>query len=640
MPVDSLVVAALAAELKSVLLGGRVERAYQPEPEQIRLEVRLPRETRLVVASWRPESARVHLAAAASFTNPRVPPLFLSVLRKHLEGGRVVDVFQPGLERALCLDVEGLDDMGRRALRRLVFEMAGRQANIVLLDVETQLVIDAAKRVRKSMSRTRELWPGVPYTAPPKPERLDPLRLLADEGRFRAAWALAPDGVEAARWLVDAFFGISPLIAKEIAYRAGGGDGPRRSRLDGPVEARASADRLRSSLAAVFGPLLSGGADGHRESFAREPWGNEFPVFLPTLITAPDAEDWVDISACHLSHLPEERQVSFLSMSLAVEEFFRDKDARAKFEKRKQSLLGPVRNSLEKARLKLSRQQEELSRASDAERWKLFGELLTANLGRVRPGDKEITVPNYYSETLDPIAIPLDPSLTPSANAQAYFRRYARARRARVEAGERVRETTQTVAFLESLEQKVAAAATDEELGLLERDFARHAKPGRAARQQAGTARAWSKPGPGEKSAGEKTAGDDALPLRYRSSDGLIILVGRNSRQNDRLTMETARPGDVWLHAKDIPGSHVIIRAPEGRGLDGVPETTLLEAAALAARHSRARLSSKVPVDYTERRHVRKPPGSPFGYVIYDHHRTVFVNPSSASGTSLLTGDD
>lgn len=649
MPVDSLVVAALAAELKNILLGGRVDRVYQPAPDEIRLEVRLPRETRWLVATWRPESARVHLVEKALFVNPKAPPLFLSVLRKHLEGGRVIGVSQPGLERALYLDIEGLDSLGRRALRRVVFEMAGRQANVVLVDAQSGNVIDAARRVRGAMSRTREIWPGSPYLSPPRPAtKLDPLRLVEDAEHFRAAWLLAPEDAELGRWLVEAFWGISPLMAREVACRAGldehyrlsgtggvggagGVGGGAATATGGAEEARAVAEAVAAKVREALADILQSFRGGDIE----------LGFFSPTLVTAEpgDGDSWADVSAIRLWRLPAVRQVSRASMSRALEEFFGERDAVARFERRRQGLLASMRASLDKARRKLARQEEEFSRASGAEQLKLFGELLTANLGRIKAGEKAVTVPNYYSESLDEVVIPLNPALSASANAQNYFKRYAKARRAEVIAGERVLSTREIVGFLESLQCAVTTAASADELDECDRRLARFAKSGRptgdAVPAPASGSTAGALGGPSVPSSPRPAVKDESLPWRFRSSDGLMILVGRNSRQNDRLTMETARSGDVWLHVKDAPGSHVIIQAPEGRGLAGVPETTLLEAAGVAAYYSRARHSAKVPVDYAERRHVRKPPGSRPGYVIYDHHRTVFVTPTSESVAAL-----
>lgn len=591
MTFDGVTLRALLGELRQTLPGGRVQRVYQPGPHEVTLHFT----GAVLLISCNPAYSRAHLTYRKR-PNPPQPPPFCMLLRKHLEGSRLLSCDQEGLERVLTLTFRGTDEAGAPYHRRLVAELMGKHSNLVLLD-ERGTIIDALKRLPATASRRRETLPGRPYVAPPATGKLALLR----ETPAGPVPAAAPD-LEAA---------LRDRLADEPAARQ-----PRPAPL------------YRSLAAAVegIGPerarqiLQRAGIDADGAGVPDGGAGVLTPHALRELAEA-------------LARLAAEAGAGRLAPpSHLLDDAYAEAEAAARFEQEKNALARAVSTALARARRRLAAQEEEKRQAESAEEYRAIGELLTAHLKLMRPGQAEVSVTDYFDPAQPLRTIRLDPSLSPAANAQAYFRRYRKARRLGGLVDEKLASTRDEIAYLEGVETALANALAAEDLAGIGGELASQGYV-KDPRGRKGTAGRGTTGPTGPAAVGE--------PLRFTSSDGWQILVGRHNRQNEHLLRHVARPGDAWLHARQIPGSHVIIRCDVRQGaaqdtLDAIPARTLHEAALLAAHYSRARGTPGTPVDYTLRRHVRKPPGSRPGMVTYENHRTIYVSPGEEELRRLL----
>lgn len=582
MACDGFFLAAVREELQE-FVGGRVDRVFQPEKETIIIHLRRGRETRKLLLCSLADQARAHLTTA-SFTNPAAPPLFCMVLRKHLEGGILEGIDQPNLERILSFHFQTTDELGRPTTRLLIIEVMGKHANIILLD-PNNTIIDAVRRYTHAVSRYREVLPGRPYIPPPPQAKADPRNLEMD-AFIRLMWENSWD-IPLERLLVEKIGGIGPQTAREIIFRAGL---PVEATLDscGEYELTRLYRALREIVAAIspqgWRPVVV---------MTREGGGLAFAPF----------------ELLQFEGLPRQFMAT---PSAACDYFYQVRRERQLLEATHRSLKHVIDRELKRCYKKESLQETAVAEADDAEKLRLAGELITANIYRLEKGQTSFTTPNFYDPNGTEITIELDPSLTPAENAQRYFHRYNKARNAARLAKEQLEQTRAEIAYLESVAQALEMATNFDDLAEIRRELRR---AGYIPEEK-------DKDKPGKKGE-KKEAARPASPLEFTSPDGFQILIGRNNRQNDWLTLKLAGPDDIWLHAKDIPGSHVVIRT----GGREVPAATLEMAARLAARYSRAGQSSRVPVDYTLVKNVRKPPGTKPGMVIYDHQRTVYVAP-------------
>ena len=575
MAFDGIVLAAVTAEMQQ-LVNSRIFKIYQPDKGEIVLHCRQPGFSLPVILSGDPQNPRAYLAKTVP-ENPLSPPSFCMLLRKYLEGGRITSVVQPDLERILEITIENFSDRGELTHYRLIVEIMGRHSNIVLLN-RSDTILDAIHRVDSRVNRYREIIPGATYIPPPDQAKLSPLG-LSWQG-FLDRLAPASPQARLSRLVLDNFAGIGPRTAKELVYQAGYSPTALRQEIDD------------QGLRALYDQLVTLGKIIEETRFA--------PRVLLDDNTQPEG-----ISAIPLDHLPLLAQ-TFESMSLAAETYYKKKLAKQKMTSWQNNLSRVVDGHQRRVTKKLQAQKAALEEAESADTYRVFGELLTANLYRVEKGMEAISVTNFYDPNQSKISITLDPRLSPSGNAQAYFRRYNKAKKTKVAGLYQYHRTLQEQKYLDQVQATLELATDLSDIKEIQRELI-----------QEGYMRATKEP------RRKHPATPKPEPLRFRSQDGLEILVGRNNRQNDYVTFKLGRSEDIWLHVKDIPGSHVIVK---GKG-DPIPEKTLEEAALLAAYYSKARTGQNVSVDYTFRKHVRKPKGAKPGMVIYDHHNTLFVTP-------------
>jgi predicted ribosome quality control (RQC) complex YloA/Tae2 family protein len=590
MSIDGLFTASLAREISERITGGRIDRVSMPDRYRVMISIRHPGTACILAASIHPERPRLSLTYRG-FDDPEPSPAFCSVLRRHLLGGRIRGVRQPGLERLLAVQVERRDEHGRMSLKDFVIELMGKHSNMLLLDSDSSTIIDCARHITSRVNRHRELLPGRPYVLPPSQRKADLTRphALTCDGVMRVLSAVETDR-SAKSHLVDTLQGFGPLTAAEVLFRSGvspdlpwsGAGKEERKRVSEAVVAM-----VNDVLAGVSAPCVY--IDSHDgRSYAR--------AFSFTRLT-------------HLLHRGFSEKV-FPTLSELLDFALADKEAAEGFESLKTRLAATVAAAIGRTEAKLAKQVESLDTAQNAEKYKLYADLLMANAGTGGKGCKSVQVVDYFDPNMPLVTIELDPSLTVIDNARLYYRRYVKAKRSKDKVEELVRSTAQDLEYLRQVESGLLCASTLAELEEIRSELAEQGFLSAAERPE--TRRKAS------------SAGGSA-PAQFTSIDGVPILVGKNNRQNDELTLRLASHDDIWLHAKDLPGSHVIVKT---RGLKVVPDTTLTAAALLAAYFSKARNSSGVPVDYTLRKHVRKPPGAKPGMVIYDSQSTVYVTPT------------
>lgn len=583
MAFDSTVMAAVVAELRERLLGGRISKVYQPEPDELALLCYSAGANYRLLLSANPRYARLHLTRIEK-RNPPSPPMFCMLMRKYVEGGRIASIEQVGRDRICRITVRVTDELGNPAEFVLVTEVMGKHSNIVLLGPQGRIV-DAVRRVTEEVNRYRELLPGLAYIAPPPTGKLDPAGVTAED--------LSSGDGEQPAWqlLLDRVDGLGPMLAREAVARTGVYFEAPASQVD-PAALAAAVRGLAESSA--YEPALLYDRDGRLK---------EFHV-LP------------------LQYWPGRAQSGFASVSECLDAYYGGRADEERFRALRGSLAKLVRDEIARVRKKHRAQAESLATAESAEAFRVQGELITAHLWQIEKGATEARVVNYYDPEGGELVIPLDPALSPTENAQAYYRRYQKARSGLAMIQEQLGKSTAELAYLEQVELALEQAESLPDLEEVRRELMAEGYLAERSRERRGDGRRHG--GEGRRTAGEVQQQRGEAPLTLRSSDGLEIWVGRNNRQNDYLTLKLAAPQDLWFHTKEIPGAHVILRVPPGQP---APETSIHEAAALAAYHSKARLSSSVPVDYTARKHVRKPNGARPGMVIYDNQKTLWVTP-------------
>ncbi|MDF2721128.1 MAG: hypothetical protein K0Q59_803 [Paenibacillus sp.] len=583
MSLDGFVVRAIASEL-SVCEGGKISKIYQHSEHEALLLIRAQGRNWKLLLSANPTYPRVHFTEA-SYMNPTEAPMFCMLMRKHCEGGVIERIAQVGLERVLHIDVRQRDEIGDLSVKRIVVEIMGRHSNLILLDPKTNTVLDGIHHVTPAISSYRIVMPGSAYTPPPEQGKLNPLE--TNEDAFAQAMQEAPEGgVPLRQQLVNRFSGMSPLMASEIAHRSG----------------------ARPDL--TFNPLqltsLWSSFNGMMEAFR----GNRFEPIIVEQATGGKTS----FSVVELTHISGETN-RFDSISECLEAYFGDKAERDAVKQRASDLLRFLQNERNKNSKKLEKLHETMEDAKDADNVRIRGELLTANLHLMQKGDKSVEVVNYYDEDQKTERIELDPQLTPSENAQRYFKKYAKLRNSRAIVTEQLEATHAEIAYVDTLLAQLDQASLTDIEGirdeLVEQGYIRD----RGGKKK-------------QKHGGKKKVDNKPILTCYTSSEGIPIYVGKNNMQNEYLTNRLAQQNDTWLHTKDIPGSHVVIRS------DKFGDATLHEAAMLAAYYSQAKSSSQVPVDYTLIRHVRKPNGAKPGFVIYERQKTLFMTPDEHLGNT------
>ncbi len=579
MALDGIFLRHIKHEIEQTAMGARVNQIYQPNRDELVLVLRTFDGAKKLLLSSRANSPRVNFCVTTP-ENPPQPPMFCMLLRKRLGGGKLVGVRQLGCDRVLFLDFECVNELGDPEGLSVVCEIMGMYSNIIVINRDTGVIIDALKRVDLTVSSQRFVLPNIKYVEPAAQDKLNILE-TEPEAIADAANRL-PAEMPLSKALMSVIQGISPVVARELEFCVAEG---ATNRLEGALRDRLIAvlcELKQTAQSASGKPCIVYREDGKPMDFSF------FPIRQYGSYAKTKATD---------------------GYSVTVDEFYEERDRRDRMRVKSHSLQKLLTNLIDRTARKINKQKTELAQCGNREQLRIYGDLLHANLYRIERGAASVEAENFYDENGGTVVIKLNPALSPAANAQRYYKDYQKAKTAETVLAEQIEKGKAELSYLESVLDSVNRAETERELSqireeLTEQGYLRRPK-GKAQKQA------------------------QLPPKEFLSSDGFRVLVGRNNRQNDKLTLKTAAKTDLWLHTKDIHGSHVIICA-EGKP---VSDTAILEAARLAAYHSKARESTNVPVDYTLAKYVSKPAGAKPGMVIYVNNKTVYVDPEIPGGT-------
>ena len=571
MSFDGIITSAIVSEMNKNILGGKIEKVYQPEADELVINIHSKIGNFKLYASSNSSHARVHFIKENP-ANPPAPLSFCMLLRKHIQAGRISEIIQKGSERIIEFSIETYNELGFSVNKKLIVEIMGKHSNIILIDTETNKIVDSIKRISIDVNRYRQLLPGKIYEYPPDQGKLT-LKELTPE---KLKTILDTDISLIPKALLSSLQGISPAIANNL--------------LDTALEKGYTLANLHIGIYEAVAEIIR-----------KLDCGEMDPVVYLDKSKTP-----VDFHIMKLYALENiNESVRFDTLSEAMEFYFANKNSSNRIRQKSVDLEKAINKNLNKLCLKKQRLSEDLLHAEDSETYRLFGELLTASLHQIKPGESQARVNNYYNET--EIIIPLDKRLSPSKNAQLYFKKYGKSKTAVKEKTLQLEEVALDIEYVESVASFLEESSSLEEIEAIRTEL--------VASDYLKKRKTTAKPS-------KSKLGSYA----FTTKDRFRVLVGRNNVDNDILTFKTASPKDIWFHTKDIPGSHVILF------LDGKTpgDQTIMEAASLAALHSKAKDSENVPVDYTKVRYVKKPNGAKPGMVIFTGNKTVYVNPYKA----------
>lgn len=595
MSLDGIAMRALAQDLKAQLAGGRIDKIAQPSATTMTMGVRAAGKNHKCFATINPQSARVSLTRQ-TFESPQTPPQFCMVLRKHIQGATIEDIHQIDWERMIAFDLRGRNEIGEETTFTLLFELMGKNSNIMLID-NHGTILDAIRRVGMGTNNYRQFQPGIPYQMPPAQHKIALNDL--DEARLTAAMLEQGLAKTAAKALLASVAGLGPQTVTELLVRA-------NIAPDTRVEYFGDIDYSRLWQQCAWLREMSDKANWQPTLVYR---GQEIFAFAPFTLTQFDGF----------------HQETRSSMTTMLEDYYEIKERQELFQQKRTSLERIVRHEKDRCEKKLALQLEKVDELEHADQWRIKGELITANLYRIKQGPVA-EVENFYKDGAPLERIEMNPSKTPNENAQTFFKKYNKAKVSAEKAAVQAEKTSEELEYLRTIEDSLEQAQTTDDLVdvRLELEEAGYAKRHAQSRSK----KAVHKPQP-----------------THLFIDGYELYIGKNNHQNDYVTQKIGRNADLWLHTKDIHGAHVIIKAPHnyrvtgseaGTNQDGFTPEIIEKAAELAAWFSKARYSAKVPVDVTLRKNVHKPSGAKPGMVIYTDQETYFVTPDETTVENLL----
>lgn len=576
MSMDGLSLYSAMNELNKRLAGGKIDKIQQTDKEELFLMVRSLGQTYRLLINASAADNRVQLTELKKQA-PSEAPMFCMLLRKRIAGGKIVRFEQERLDRVLKISIETYNDLGDLSVFALYCELMGKHSNIILVN-EKGVIVDAIKHVGLGMSSVRFVMPGLEYSAPPAQDKQDPSKASADD--FSMAMCMV--GMSIAKALSNAFFGLSPAVAAQLVARY-------TDKTECTQLSEAEREELAERLAAFYADM----AQGKEKASAVLNALGETEAVYPFAISGSGIK-------------------LYDSIGKALDSLYINSDRREWAKRHGASARKVLQNNIERCEKKLALYADALNSGEQMEKCRLYGELLTANLHSLKSGTDTAAVDNYYADPVERIAIPLDRQLTPGENAQRYYKKYQKLKAARDMAIVQREQTLSELNYLEGQLDNLTKCTAENELSelieeLKEQGYIKRDKGGKKKMKLAAS-----------------------KPMHFVSSTGADIYVGKNNRQNDELTLRFASPNDIWMHAKNIPGSHVIVK-----GASEQDTATMTEAALLAAYYSRARGSENVAVDYTPRKYVKKPAGAKPGMVIYTTNKTAYVTPSEEAVAGL-----
>lgn len=588
MALDGAFLHVIAREIEKCALNARVEKISQPSKEELMISLRYKNEngagSKKLLLSANANSPRIHFTEIA-LENPTSPPMFCMLLRKHLSTGRLVAVRQNGMDRVLHLDFEAVNELGDLEISTLTIEIMGRHSNIILVNGKGRIV-DSIKRITNEVSSVRMILPGMAYEPAPSQDKLNPMITPVEQLMERFDNIV---GTDVAKVLMQTMEGVSPLLARELAFEALKGQEIEKDRLSGFYK-----DRIKETLT----------------KFQLRLQQDDYHL----TVCVNDEMKLRDFTLCDIQQygtIP--KKTYFETASKLLDGFYAERDRQQRMKQRANDLLKMLLNTTERISKKLALQEQELAECANRDTLKTYGDLINANIYKIEKGMGKVELENFYDENCPTVTIQLDKRLSPAQNAQKYYSEYRKAQTAEQMLLQLMEKSKQELIYIDSVFDAVSRTQGESELLEIREELAEQGYI-RATRSKNKMLKAQP-------------------PLRYCSSDGYSILCGRNNKQNDKLTLKTARNTDLWLHTQGIAGSHVIVET-NGEGMD-IPEQTITEAAMIAAYNSKGRESAQVAVDYTLVKYVKKPNGAKPGMVIFTDYYTAYITPDEALVESL-----
>ena len=573
MPLDGTTISSIVHELSTTVVGGRIDKITQPEPDEIIIGIRAGGKNHKLLLTTNAAAPRINFTAVSK-TSPLKAPMFCMVLRKHIASGRIIAIYQPKFERIIEICIEALDEMGDKSEKILLIEIMGKHSNIMLLD-SNRKILDSIKHISPSVSSVRPILPNMIYSLPPS-DKHNPFEMVT-QGVFFAS--ISPKNYKVQQGLYMHINGISPIMASEICLNAN--IDPSIFIKDLDINAQ---KKLYEAFQQVFSYVKS--ADYSTRIY----WDSDGKA--------------IDIAPFSMKFYENYSYEEYNSPSIMLETFYTKRDESYRINQKTVDMRKLVSTHQERCRKKSFLYERTLKEIENRDILRVRGELLTAYLYMVEKGSDTFVAENFYDNN-QPLNITIDPTLTPQENAQRYFKQYNKQKRTFAALEEQIAVNNTDLAYLDSVAAAMETITDEADIAEIRAELA---SQGFAKRRTDGKS---------------KKAMQAAKPMHYVSSDGFDIYVGKNNTQNDNLTLRMAKSHDIWMHTKDIPGSHVII-VTNGKEL---PHSTIQEGANLAAYNSRAKNSANVPVDYVAKKNVRKPNGAKPGFVIYDNHKTIHVTP-------------
>ena len=585
MALDGLVIHSIVNELSSKILGGKIDKVYQPEDDEILLQIRNNKENFKLVLSASSSNPRVYFANNYKKENPITAPMFCMLFRKYIQNGIIVDISQIEFERIIKITVESFDELKEKTKKDIYIEIMGRHSNIILTHSLDNKIIDSIKRIPFSVSRVRQLLPAITYNLPPKQDKLNPLNSISKDNFINTLKEFNGPLFKA---IYSNFLGISPIISKEICFR---------SNLDYNINTTDLSLDNFNNLFNEFNNLFNSINNNK---------------YNPCIVIDESINKVIDFSCINLSLYKDLNFINNNSISKILEDYYQTKDIKERIHQRSSDLRKSISIKLDRLYNKLEKQNQELIDSENSEIFKIKGELLTSYIYMIEKGMESIEVSNFYDPEYKNIIISLNKNITPSENAQRYFKKYNKMKTAKKEITHQISISLDEINYLENIMLSIENCDNLLELLDIKEELIKE-----------GFLRGKIK--------NKKDSKLTTKPNEFISSDGFKILVGKNNKQNDHLTLKVADNNDIWLHTKNIPGSHVIIKT-DGKS---VTDETIYEAAMLAAFFSKSKLSSQVPVDYTKKKNIKKPNGAKPGMVIYETNSTIYVTPTEELVTKL-----
>ena len=576
MAYNGVLLNALLMEFQEKLVGGRINKIYQPSDKELTFTIRNQGENQTLYLSAHSNYAHVNIIDS-KLDNPTKPPNFCMLMRKHLQNGFITKIEQKGLERILVIHIDSSDELGYVTTKRLIVEIMGKHSNIILINADN-VIYDSIKRISPYMSKVRQIMPNQPF----KFLEYDKENLAnLTEKSFYNKLENNPDQ-KTSRYLFMTYEGFGPNLAKEICNRCG-----ISFRRKNKLLTEENQRKLLNTLKEIKNIIVN-------------------KKYIPYLILNENTGDLVEFSPIYLSTYSgsEFSQLKMKCFSSLIDRYYSEKISKNAIKQKSSNLTAILNKRIHSLTKKIIKLKEELDVAQNADEYKLKGELLTANIYKMTRGMKSIEVENYYNNN-EPITIELKENKSPADNAQMYFKKYNKLQHAQVELKKQLEQSQEELDYCEAIMNSIEIAEDTESIDEIKEELIEAGYINKKSKQKK-----------------KKKQMKDYLK-KYKSSDGFRIYAGKNNKQNDYLTLKLANNDDIWLHTKDIPGTHVII-VKAGRK---IPQLTLDEAAIIAAYNSKGKMSSNVPVDYTEVKNVSKPSGAKPGKVIYVNNKTLYVTP-------------